>query len=72
MDLFEYQGKPWTAHHLANFINAARGQEAAHFDADLGYKAMVAIRLGVDSYRTGQTLYFDARREKATNRATLA
>jgi predicted dehydrogenase len=70
--VFEYQGRPWTAHHMANFINAARGQEAVHFDVDLGYKAMVAIRLGVDSYRTGQTLYFDARREKATNRSTLA
>jgi predicted dehydrogenase len=68
----EYQGKPWTANHQANFINAIRGQEAVHFDVDLGYKAMVAIRLGVDAYRNGQVMYFDRSREKATNRVTLA
>ena len=43
-----------------------------HFDVDLGYKAMVAIRLGVEAYRTGQVMYFDRAREKATNRVTLA
>jgi predicted dehydrogenase len=70
---FTYQGKPWTFQHMGNFINALRGQERLHFDADLGYKSMVAIRLGVDSYRSGQVMYFDPRREKATNRAvTLA
>jgi predicted dehydrogenase len=68
----EYQGKPWTSSHQGNFINAIRGQEAVHFDVDLGYKAMVAIRLGVDAYRNGQVMYFDRSREKATNRVTLA
>ena len=68
----EYQGKPWTSDHQSNFINAIRGKEAVHFDVDLGYKAMVAIRLGVDAYRSGQVMYFDRSREKATNRVTLA
>jgi predicted dehydrogenase len=69
---FTHQGKPWTFHHMANFLNAVRGQEAVHFDVDLGYKAMVAIRLGVDAYRTGQALYFDRQRERATSKMTLA
>ncbi len=68
----EYQGKPWTSDHQGNFINAMRGKEAVHFDVELGYKAMVAIRLGVDAYRSGQVMYFDRSREKATNRVTLA
>lgn len=68
----EYQGKPWTSDHQGNFINAMRGKETVHFDVDLGYKAMVAIRLGVDAYRSGQVMYFDRTREKATNRMTLA
>jgi predicted dehydrogenase len=58
----------FTTHHMANFINAIRGTERVHFDAELGYKAMVAIRLGVDAYRSGQTMYFDVKREKATTR----
>jgi len=63
----------FTTHHMANFINAMRGTEKVHFDADFGYKVMVAIRLGVDAYRSGQTMYFDARREKATTKPmTLA
>ena len=68
----EYKGKPWTTSHQGNFINAVRGLETVHFDADLGYKAMVAIRLGVDAYRSGQVMYFDRTREKATNKVTLA
>lgn len=55
----DYQGKPWTASHQGNFINAVRGQEKVHFDVDLGYKAMVAIRLGIDSYRSGQVMKFN-------------
>jgi predicted dehydrogenase len=64
----ERPATPFTTHHMANLINAARGTEKVHFDAELGYKAMVAIRLGVDSYRTGQTMYFDPKREKATTK----
>jgi predicted dehydrogenase len=65
---YEFQGKPWTAQHMENFINAMRGKEEVHFPVDHGYKAMVAIRLGVDAYRSGQTMYFDAARERATTR----
>ena len=61
----------WTSDHMGNFINAMRGKEVVHFDAELGYKAMVAIRLGVDSYRAGQTMYFDRQREKGTTKPTF-
>ena len=53
-----YQGKPWTPSHQGNFINAIRGTEKVHFDVELGYKAMVAIRLGIDSYRSGRVERF--------------
>ena len=65
---YEFQGKPWTADHMGNFINALRGKEEVHYSVDFGYKTMVAIRLGVDAYRSGQTMYFDAQRERATTR----
>ncbi len=58
----------FTTNHMGNFINAMRGSEKVHFDAELGYKAMVAIRLGVDAYRSGHTMYFNARTEKATTK----
>jgi predicted dehydrogenase len=61
----------WTGNHMGNFINAMRGTEKVHFDAELGYKAMVAIRLGVDAYRSGQTMYFDVNKEKATTRPLI-
>jgi predicted dehydrogenase len=64
----ERPSTPFTTHHMANLINAARGTEKVHFTAEHGYKAMVAIRLGVDSYRSGQTMYFDAKKEKATTK----
>ena len=64
----ERPSTPFTTHHMANLINAARGTEKVHFNVEHGYKAMVAIRLGVDSYRSGQTMYFDAKREKATKK----
>jgi predicted dehydrogenase len=65
---FDFQGKPWTSDHMLNFVNALRGTETLHFPVEHGYKAMVAIRLGVDAYRSGQTMYFDAARERATTR----
>ncbi|HZS09571.1 MAG TPA: Gfo/Idh/MocA family oxidoreductase [Blastocatellia bacterium] len=61
----------WTSDHMGNFINAARGKEAVHFDAELGWKAMVAIRLGIDAYRSGQTMYYDAAKAKATTKPTF-
>jgi hypothetical protein len=33
------------------------------FDADMGYKVMTAIDLGVKSYRQGKVMAFDPKRE---------
>jgi hypothetical protein len=54
--------------HMENFLEAVRRREEPNFPADLGYKAMAAIRMGVDAYRQHEVLYFDPRREKVSAR----
>ena len=54
--------------HMENFLEAVRSRQEPNFPADLGYRAMAAIRMGVDAYRQHEVLYFDPRREKATSR----
>ncbi len=53
--------------HVANFLDCVRSRERPAFDAQFGYQAMTAIRLGVDSYRSGRMISFDphAQRELA-------
>ncbi len=53
--------------HTDNFFACVRSRKAPHLNAQLGYQIMVAIRLGVDSYRERQTKLFDpqARRPAA-------
>lgn len=55
--------------HMDNFLEAMRTRQEPNFPADLGYKAMAAIRLGVDAYRQKEVMFFDARRGKASTRA---
>lgn len=55
--------------HMENFLDSVRSRKDPNLPADLGYKAMVAIRMGVDSYRQGDTVFFDAKRERASSRA---
>ena len=55
--------------HMENFLDSVRSRKDPNLPADLGYKAMVAIRMGVDAYRQGATMFFDARRERASTRA---
>ena len=52
--------------HMENFLEAVRSRREPNFPADLGYKAMVAIRMGVDAYRRREVLFFDERREKVS------
>ncbi len=52
------QQKARTAHML-DFVNCVRNRSKPVFDARFGYQVMVAIRLGVDSYRSGQLMCFD-------------
>lgn len=54
--------------HMENFIDAVRSRKEPNFPADLGYKAMTAIRLGVDAYRQHQVLHFDPKRERLVAR----
>lgn len=52
------QQKARTAHML-NFLECVKTREQPIFDARFGYQVMVAIKLGVDSYRTGRLMGFD-------------
>ncbi len=45
--------------HIANFLDCMRDRSQPAFDAHFGYQAMTAIRLGVDSYRSGRMMAFD-------------
>jgi predicted dehydrogenase len=54
--------------HLDNFIDSVRSRKEPNLPADLGYKAMAAIRMSVDSYRQGEILFFDRQKEKASAR----
>jgi len=55
--------------HMENFLDAVRSRKEPNFPADLGYKAMAAIRMGVDAYRRQDVVFFDPRTEKASTRS---
>ncbi len=42
-----------------NWLNCMRSREKPVYDVLKGYQVMVAIKLGVDSYREGKTMAFD-------------
>ena len=51
--------------HIGNFLDCMRDRSQPVFDAQFGYQAMTAIRLGVDSYRSGRMMAFDPHGERA-------
>ena len=53
-----------SADHVADFLDCMRTRARPAFDAHFGYQVMVAIRLGVDSYRSGRMLAFDPDSER--------
>ena len=55
--------------HMDNFLASVRSRTEPNFPARLGYQAMAAIAMGVQSYRQSEVLFFDRRREKVTNKA---
>jgi predicted dehydrogenase len=57
------------AAHMDNFLDCVRSREQPVFNAEFGYKIMTAIKLGVDSYRQGKVMVWDAEREQVTDRA---
>ena len=60
-------GRTWHPH-LENFVDAVHSRQEPIFPADLGYKSMTAIRMGVDAYRRKEVVSFDAEREKISSR----
>ncbi|MFA6242732.1 MAG: Gfo/Idh/MocA family oxidoreductase [Candidatus Hydrogenedentales bacterium] len=49
-----------------NFIDAVRGKDMVHCNAELGAATMVAIKMAVESYRQKKTLLWDAEKEHVT------
>lgn len=62
------QQKARTAHML-DFLQCVRSRDKPIFDAYFGYQVMVAINLGVDSYRAGKLMSFDPQTERVLDRA---
>ncbi|HET6452855.1 MAG TPA: Gfo/Idh/MocA family oxidoreductase [Armatimonadota bacterium] len=50
--------------HMDNFLDCVRTRNKPHLDADTAYRIMVAIALGVQSYREERIMRFDPEREK--------
>jgi len=53
--------------HMDNFLASVRSRKDPNLPADLGYKAMAAIGMGVQSYREGKVLQFDRDKGRVTN-----
>lgn len=51
--------------HMGNFIDAVRGKAKPHCNIDLGCSTMVAIKMGVESWRQNKVMMWDAERERA-------
>jgi predicted dehydrogenase len=64
-ELIEIEPRP-RSEHMANFIECVRSRktEDLNCNARLGYQTMVGIKMGVDAYRTGKTITWDAEREE--------
>ncbi len=56
--------------HLENFLDAMRSRQEPNLGAELGYRVMAAIRMGVDAYRQQTTIHWDGRRQRAMAKAT--
>ncbi len=54
--------------HMQNFLDSVRSREKPTLDALTGYKAMVTIQMGVDSYREGRILYWDEAKHKVVDK----
>ncbi len=54
--------------HMKNFLDCVRTREKPVLDALTGYKALVTIQLGVDSYRQQRVMYFDVEQEKIVDK----
>jgi predicted dehydrogenase len=55
--------------HMENFFDCVRSRKPPNLDADFGYRAMVAIGLGVEAYRESKQLAFDPSTERVLKSA---
>jgi predicted dehydrogenase len=53
--------------HMDNFLECVRSRQDPHLSAELGYKAMAAIGMGVQAYRQGKVMEFDRERQAVTS-----
>ncbi|MDI6827849.1 MAG: hypothetical protein QME62_05120, partial [Armatimonadota bacterium] len=49
--------------HMDNWLDCIRTRNKPHLDAETAYKVMVAIALGVESYRKERVMRFDSEKE---------
>jgi hypothetical protein len=57
--IFEIERGDTSVAHRLNFLDSVRSRKPPVFNGDLGYQVMVAIKLGVDSYREGRIKHWD-------------
>ncbi len=55
--------------HTDNFFACVRSRRRPNAHAEIGYRIITAIKLGVNSYREGKTLHFDPRTEQIVEKA---
>ncbi len=51
--------------HVENWLDGIRGKDKLHCNIDLGCSVMVAIKMGVESYRQQKMMKWDAKAERA-------
>src|SRR6185436_9502876 len=58
--------------HIEDFLSCMRTRQKPHLDVETGARAVVAINLAVESYRTGKTIYFDPKTWKSSDKPVKA
>jgi predicted dehydrogenase len=58
--------------HVGNFLDCMRTREKPHLDVETGARAVVVINLAVESYRSGKTMYWDAKNWKGVDKPIKA
>jgi len=58
--------------HVENFLDCMRTRQKPHLDVETGARAVVVINLAVESYRTGKTMYWDAKNWKGVDHPVKA
>ncbi len=54
--------------HTDNFFSCMRSRKQPNMPADLGYRVLVAINLGVQAYREGKSKLFDPKTQRVVNK----